>query len=347
MRSVSLGRTGLTVSQVGFGGIPITRRAFEDGVSVVRRALDAGITFLDTANAYLDSEEKIGRAIAGRQRQSLVIASKSAASTKQGILEHIDLSLRRLRTDYVDLYQLHNVSRPEAWEVISGSGGALEGLRSAVEAGKVRHVGLTSHSLDLTETLLATGFFETVMVPFNMIVQEAAEKTLPVARAKGIGVIAMKPMAGGQLEEANLPIRWLCQFPDVEVLVGFEREEEVDQVVQLAEASEPLTQAELEEIDRLRRETGRLFCRRCGYCQPCPQGIPVTNMMVFPSFMRRFGPEVAAQRFGAGFEKFHSCLDCGECEEKCPYHLPIRERLREIIVVYEGIRAGTHKDEKK
>jgi hypothetical protein len=321
MKSVSLGRTGLTVSQVGFGGIPITRRAFEDAVAVVRRALDAGITFLDTANGYLDSEEKIGRAIVGRRRESLVVASKSPASTKQGILEHVDLSLRRLRTDYLDLYQLHNLSRPEAWEVASGPGGALEGLQLAVEQGKVRHVGVTSHSLDLTETLLATGLFETVMVPFNMIVHEAADHILPSARAKNVAVIAMKPMAGGQLE--------------------------LEEVVQLAEASEPLTQAELEEIERMRREMGRLFCRRCGYCQPCPQGIPITNMMVFSSFMRRFGPEVAARRFGAGFEKAHSCEDCGQCEEKCPYHLPIRERIRLVIGLYESIRAGTYSHEGK
>jgi len=347
MKSVSLGRTGLTVSQIGFGGIPITRRAFEDGVAVVRRALDAGITFLDSANGYLDSEEKMGRAIVGRRRESLVIASKSPASTKQGILEHIDLSLRRLRTDYLDLYQLHNLSLAESWEVASGPGGAMEGLQLAVEQGKVRHIGVTSHSLQLTETLLATGLLETVMVPFNMIVHEAAEQILPAARAKNVGVIAMKPMAGGQLEEPGLPIRWLCQFPDVQVLVGFEQEEEVDQVVQLAEASEPLTQAELDEIERMRREMGRLFCRRCGYCQPCPQGIPITNMMVFSSFMRRFGPEVAARRFGAGFEKVHSCEDCGQCEEKCPYHLPIRERIREVIGVYESIRAGTYKEETK
>ena len=344
MNTVTLGRTGLVVSRIGFGGIPITRRTFEDAVQVVRRALDLGVTFIDTANGYLDSEEKIGRATAGR-RDHLVIASKSGATTRQGILEHIDLSLRRLRTDYLDLYQLHNLSRPEAWETISGPGGALEGLQAAKEQGKVRHIGVTSHSLDLAEKLLRAECLETVMLPLNVIVYEAEKKLLPLARSKDLGFIAMKPMAGGELSEANLPIRWLCQFPDVQVLVGFEKEEEVEEVVRLAEAAEPLTEEEEQEVERLRRERGRLFCRRCGYCQPCPQGIPITNVMVFESFIRRFGPEVAARRFGVGIEKARTCTDCGQCEEQCPYQLPIRERTKEILSIYESILAGEYPEE--
>ena len=344
MKMVTLGKTGLVVSQIGFGGIPITRRTFEDAVAVVRRALDLGITFIDTANGYLDSEEKIGRAIAGR-RDGLVIASKSGSATKQGILEHIDLSLRRLRTDYVDLYQLHNLSRPESWDSISGPGGALEGLRAAKEQGKVRHIGVTSHSLDMAETLLQADCFETVMLPFNVITHEAEEKLLPLARSKDVGFIAMKPMAGGEFDQARLPIRWLCRFEEVQVLVGFEREEEVDEVVHLARTAEPLSEEELQEVERIRRETGRLFCRRCGYCEPCPQGIPVTNVMVFRSFIKRFSPEVAARRFGVGIEKARECLDCGECEEKCPYQLPIRERMKEILAVYDSILAGTYSDD--
>jgi len=340
MNTVTLGRTGLVVSQIGFGGIPITRRTFEDAVEVVRRALDLGITFIDTANSYLDSEEKIGRAIAGR-RDHLVIASKSGAATKQGILEHIDLSLRRLRTDYLDLYQLHNLSRPEAWEVISGPGGALEGLEKAKAEGKVRHIGLTSHSLDLAERLLReTDCFETVMLPFNLIVHEAEQRLLPLARSKEVGFIAMKPMAGGELSEASLPIRWLCQFPDVQVLVGFERTEEVEEVVRLAEEARPLTDEEQEEVERLRRETGRLFCRRCGYCEPCPEGIPLTVVMAFTSLRKRFGPEVAARRWRVQLEKARACTECGQCEQKCPYQLPIRQRIKETLADFDRILAG-------
>ena len=183
------------------------------------------------------------------------------------------------------------------------------------------------------------------MLPFNVITHEAEEKLLPLARAANVGFIAMKPMAGGELEDPDLPIRWLCQFEDVQVLVGFERDEEVDEVVALARAEKPLTEEELQDVERIRRERGGLFCRRCGYCQPCPQGIPITNVMVFRSFMKRFGPAVAARRFGVGIEKAAECLDCGECEEKCPYQLPVRERMKEILGVYQSIVAGTYRDE--
>jgi len=311
------------------------------GASPSPAALDLGVTFIDTANSYLDSEEKIGRAIAGR-RQSLVLASKSGATTKQGILEHIDLSLRRLRTEHIELYQLHHLSEPENWEVVRGPAGALEGLRLAKEQGKIDHFGVSSHSLSLAEDLLEADCFETVMFPLNVILHEAEEKLLPLARAKNVGFIAMKPMAGGELSDANLPVRWLCQFADVQVLVGFEREEQVEEVVALAEAAEPLTGEELRQVEHLRRETGRNFCRRCGYCQPCPEGVPITVVMVFKSLIKRFGPEVAARRWRANLEKVRACTECGECEQKCPYDLPIRERLKEMLGLYESILAGTY-----
>ncbi len=343
MNSITLGKTGLVVSQLGFGGIPITRRAFDDAVAVVRRALELGVTFIDTANSYLDSEEKIGRAVAGR-RDELTIASKSAATTRQGILEHIDLSLRRLRTDYIDLYQCHHLSRRENWEVIRGANGALEGLRQAKEQGKIGHVGVTSHSLDLALELMEADCFETVMLPLNLIANDAAKKALPLARAREMGFLAMKPMAGGEFTDANLAVRWLLQFPDVNILLGFENEDEVVDAVKLVEAGVPLSETELAEVERIRRETGRLFCRRCGYCQPCPEGIPVTSVMVFRSFIRRFGPETAARRWGAVVEKARACTECGECEKKCPYELPIRERIKEIVSLYDSIRAGEYNE---
>jgi len=341
VETITLGRSGLSVSRIGFGGIPITRRTFDDAVSVVRRALDLGVTFIDTANSYLDSEEKIGRAIAGRRR-GVVLASKSGATTRQGIVEHIELSLRRLRTDHIDLYQLHNLSKPENWEVAQGPAGALEGLRLAQEQGKVGHVGVTSHSLDLARSLVESDCFETVMLPFNVIIHEAEEELLPLARSENVGFIAMKPMGGGELTDADLAVRWLCGFQDVQVLVGFEREEEVEEVAALAEAAEPLSDEELREVERIRRETGPLFCRRCGYCQPCPEGVPVSMVMVFGSLMKRFGPEVAARRWGTSVEKARACTECGACEEKCPYGLPIRERLKEMVSTYESILAGTY-----
>ncbi|MFH1085065.1 MAG: aldo/keto reductase [Chloroflexota bacterium] len=334
MRQVRLGRTGLMVSAVGFGGIPIQRLDDDGAVQVVRHCLDAGVTFLDTAHGYTTSEARIGRAIAGR-REGLVLATKTHALDAAALRADLEQSFRALGVAYIDLFQFHNVSTRPHLEAVLAPGGLLEIVQGEVVAGRIGHVGVTSHSLDMARELVDCGEFETLMFPFNFIADEPARELLPLCRARDMGLIAMKPMGGGLLGDATLAIQFLRQFPDVLPLVGIERAEEMDEIAAIMAGPAAMTDAERAAIARLRAELGERFCRRCGYCQPCPQEIDIPTIMNFRSFYKRFPPERFFGPWGAvAIAKAEQCADCGECESRCPYHLPIREMMREIVAWY-------------
>jgi predicted aldo/keto reductase-like oxidoreductase len=336
MKTVRLGKTGLEVSRVGFGGIPIQRLTQAEAIKVVQRCLDLGITFLDTANGYTTSEERIGKAIAGR-REQVVIATKTGGRDKTTAQEHLELSLKRLNTDYVDLWQFHNVSAFEAYEKVLGPNGAMEAAQEALRAGKVRHIGITSHSMDMALKAVSSGYWETVQFPFNFVTNEAAQELVPLAKKHNVGFIAMKPMAGGLLEDANLAIKYLLQFENVVPDPGIEKIKEIEEIVDIVDGSWELTSWERREMERIREQVGTRFCRRCGYCQPCPQGVNIPVVINIQSFWRRMPVERLITGWIAGaMEVAKQCVQCGECEEKCPYHLPIREMIVENIEFYEG-----------
>lgn len=339
MKHVILGKTGLEVSVIGFGGIPIQRLTDEEAVRVVRRALDLGITFIDTANGYTTSEERIGKAIAGR-RHEVVIATKSGAVDKATALQHLELSLKRLNTDYIDLWQFHGINSFDRYEKIMGPGGAMEAFQEALRTGKVRHIGFSSHSMEVALKLVPSGLFETIQFPFNFITDEPAKELLPLARQHNLGFIAMKPLGGGLLEKANLAIKYLLQFEGVVPDPGVEKVEEVEELVAIANGPWELTPAEQEELQRIRQELGTRFCRRCQYCLPCPQNIDIPTVMNIRSFWKRFPGE---RFFGGHFEEAvkgaENCAECRECQTKCPYNLPIPEMLVENIEFYKRAKA--------
>jgi predicted aldo/keto reductase-like oxidoreductase len=338
MKSVRLGKTGLNVSRVGFGGIPIQRLTEGEAVRVVRRCLDLGVTFLDTANGYTTSEERIGKAIAGR-REQLIIATKTGARDRDTAREHLELSLKRLNTGYVDLWQFHGVSTPEAYERVLGPDGAMEAAQEALQAGKVRHVGITSHSMDVALQAVPSGHFETIQFPFNFVANEPLAELVPLVREHDLGFIAMKPMAGGMLDQANLAIKYLLQFENVVPDPGIEQVEEIEEIVGIVNGSWELTPQEQHDLERVRSEMDARFCRRCEYCQPCPQEVPISTVMNLRSFWKRFPAE---RFFGGGLERAvdsaRNCAECGECEERCPYHLPIRQMLVENVAFYDRVR---------
>jgi predicted aldo/keto reductase-like oxidoreductase len=317
-----LGKTGLMVTKLGFGGIPIQRLTEDGAVEVVRRCIDLGINFLDTANGYTTSEERIGKAVKGK-RDKVFIATKTGARDPQGAREHLELSLKRLQTDYIDIYQFHGVSTPEHMKAVL-EGGIYEVAEEAKKAGKIRHISVTSHSMDIAKELVKTDRFETLMFPFNFITSEPAEELLPLCRRHDVGLIAMKPMAGGMLDNATIAFKYLLQFPDVLPLVGIEKVEEIEEVAALVEGPHEMTEAEAIEMQKMIDELGTRFCRRCDYCQPCTQGIPISMVMTSRSFFKRMPPE----RFFGGMMdgalgKAAECVECGECESRCPYNLPI------------------------
>jgi predicted aldo/keto reductase-like oxidoreductase len=343
MRAVRLGKTGLAVSRVGFGGIPIQRLTEAEAVRLVQRCLDLGVTFLDTANGYTTSEERIGRAITGR-RDGIILATKSAARDGAKAQEHLELSLRRLNVETIDLWQFHNVSSFEAYEQILGPGGAMEVAHRALEAGKIRHVGITSHFLDVALEAVPSGHFETVQFPFNFVTNEPADKLVPMARTHDVGFIAMKPLGGGLLDDANLAIKYLLQFDNVVPDPGIEKVCEIEEIADIVAGSWKLSAKEKKRIEQIRAEIGTRFCRRCDYCQPCPQGIRISFIMNLPSFWKRFPAETMVAGWAAqAVETARDCIECGECEEKCPYHLPIREMIAENIRFYDrALQAAEH-----
>lgn len=338
MQRVRLGKTKLMVSAVGFGGIPIQRLSEEDAVAVVRHCLDRGVNFIDTANGYTTSEERIGKAIEGR-REGLIIATKSGARTGDGVREHLALSLERLGVEAIDLYQFHGVSSEENYEKTLEPGGPLEVAREAQAAGKVRHIGITSHSLDIALEATRSGRFETVMFPFNFVANEEAEKLIPVAEEHDVGFIAMKPMGGGMLENAPIAFKYLRRFPNVIPMVGIQRTEEIDEIVSIMEGPAEMSASEEAEMVRIKEELGTRFCRRCNYCQPCPQEIPISVVLTFESFVKRMPLErVLGGGIARAMEAAEDCVQCGECEEKCPYELPIREMIDEAVTFWRGLQ---------
>jgi len=337
---VRLGRTGLQVSAVGFGGIPIMRLSAEKAVAVIRRCLNLGVNFLDTANGYGPSEEWIGRAISGR-REGLVIATKTGARDAAGVREHLALSLDRLAVETIDLYQLHNVRSWDDYEEVLSPSGALAAMRQAQAKGVIRHIGLTSHSMEIALEAVGSGHFETIMFPFNFITDEATDELIPLAVREDVGFIAMKPLGGGVLENATIAFKYMRRFPEAVPIPGIERAEEIEEIVGIMESPvTEMTAAEAAEMDRIVAELGTRFCRRCGYCEPCPEGVSVSALMILDSFIKSMSRDVILTGGPArAVESASNCIKCGECEAKCPYDLPIRDMMDERIALFRRFEA--------
>jgi len=335
MRYVKLGKTGLTVSEFGFGCIPIIRLVKDDSVKVLRYAFERGITFFDTANAYRDSEEKIGKAFAG-MRDRIVLASKTLKRDGQDATEQLENSLRMMKTDYLDLYQLHQVAQEEDWLKVTGPGGALDAVMKAKKAGKVRHVGVTSHSLPMAIRMVKSGLFETVQFPFNLIEEAAKDELFSAAREMGLGFISMKPFGGGVIDNAEIAFKYLRQYPEAIPIPGFESCDQVDQILSIYSQSNVMSEQDLEMMESYRSELGRIFCRRCEYCQPCPQGVIITPAMGYPIFVKRMSAPVAAEFCRKAMESVPNCTECGDCIKRCPYELNIPEIIKANYALYEA-----------
>ncbi len=324
-----LGSTGLKVRTIGFGGIPIQRVSEEETIEIVRRCYELGMNFFDTARAYTVSEERVGKALED-VREEVVIATKSGRRTAEGIEEELAISLKNLRTDYIDIYQLHNLSTRDQWDQIRASGGALEAVTKAKEEGKIHHISVTSHDPVLALELVESGLFETLMIPYNYLTPKPAEELFPLCKKHNMGIINMKPFGGGVFSNANTALKYVFNNPDVDVVIpGVMSIAEVEENWSIYEGDITLTSEELELIERDKVELGVQFCRACGYCQPCPQEIPITYLMrAEKQFLRRMGwrPGTAEQMTKA-VEKGETCIKCRLCESRCPYELPISELL--------------------
>ena len=323
----TLGRTGLNISRLGFGGIPIQRIDAEGTRTLMQKLKAEGVNYIDTARGYTVSEEYLGYALEGI-REDFVLATKSMSRDKAGMAADIEISLNNLRTNYIDLYQVHNPTMAQL-EQVTAPGGALEALQEAREAGKIGHIGLTAHSLEVFEKALTYPWVETIMFPYN-IVETQAEKLIQACAEKNIGFICMKPLAGGAIEDATLALRYICANPAVTVVIpGMAEEKEIAQNLAAVTDTSPLSPDEKGKILEVRSALGTQFCRRCNYCAPCSVGIGIPSVFLFEGYLSRYGLEDwARSRYATLTKKASDCIGCGACESRCPYNLPIREMLK-------------------
>jgi len=341
MKTVTLGGTGLTVSEIGFGGIPVIPLSIEDGAAVVRHCYDLGITFFDTANVYRDSEKKVGQALCD-VRDKVVIATKTLRRDAQTAATHIRQSLENLRTDRIDIYQLHNVSNEDTLGQVLAPGGAYGAAKKAKEEGAIRFIGFSSHNVKFAAGVCRRGLFSTVQVPFNFIETEAVDELFGVAREMGMGVIGMKPLGGGLLQRADLCFKFLQRYPGIVPIPGVISKAEMDEIVSLVRSREPLTEADLTDMEKIRADLGTRFCHRCGYCLPCERGVRIPEALGFKSILKRFQGETALNFSRDALKSAENCDQCGACIERCPYELPIPEMLDENLALFgEALKRST------
>jgi len=324
-----LGKTGLKISRLGFGGIPIQRIDAEGTRVLMHQMKELGVNYIDTARGYTVSEEYLGYALEGI-REHFVIATKSMARTKEAMAADIETSLKNLRTDYIDLYQIHNPSSAQLEQVVA-PGGALEALQEAKASGKIGHIGLTAHSLDVFKTALEMDWVETFMFPYN-IVETQGEKLIAECARRNIGFVDMKPLAGGAIEDATLALRYICANDAVTVVIpGMAEIKELEQNMAAVNNTAPITAQEKAAFLEVRNQLGTNFCRRCNYCQPCSAGINISACFLFEGYLQRYGlGEWAKGRYATLPVKASACIGCGACEDRCPYNLPIRQMLKTV-----------------
>lgn len=329
---VKLGRTNLEVATVSFGGIPIQRDGVENTVKIIDSLIECGMNYIDTARAYTVSEKYLGEALLGRRNQ-FILATKSMDRTYEGMKSDIDSSLKDLKTDYIDVYQVHNVKDFEYDNLFSHSG-AYRALVEAKEDGKIGFIGVTIHSVDSLKIVVEKYplDFDTVMFPFNIVELQGKELLLK-AQELGIGTISMKPLAGGNIDDYMLAIKFILADGCCDITIpGMGNVDEVIKNANAWNSAGPLSDDEQLEVIKLREELGENFCRRCGYCMPCSVGIDIPSNFLMKNYLNKYEglQNWAKSRYASFAIKAKDCVKCGKCEPKCPYNLPIIKMLEEV-----------------
>jgi predicted aldo/keto reductase-like oxidoreductase len=331
MRRIVLGKTGLEVNRLAFGGIPIQMVDEKQAVETVLHAVEGGVDFIDTSRVYTTSEKRIGMALQQTDKK-IILASKSKSRTTDGLRADLEISMGELQRDYIDLYQCHFVRDEGEYEQVISPGGAHEGLTRAKEEGLIGHIGITSHSLDFLDRVLDDGFFETIMVCFSFLEPLAREKIIPKAIGKNVGCIAMKPLSGGFIEDAGLALKYALSQAGILVLVGVEHRELFDENWEVFQNSWELNEEERERIEHIRRTYDKVFCRRCDYCQPCTEDIPIQAILGLRSMVKRMGENILREGWRVdAIEKARRCSECEECIARCPYELPIPDLIKKNL----------------
>ena len=336
MSTVKLGSTGIIANKNGFGALPIQRVTKEYAALLLRKAYDNGINYFDTARAYSDSEEKIGYALSD-VREKIYIATKTAATTVEGFRSDLETSLKLLKTEYIDVYQFHNI--PFCPKPNDGTG-LYEAMLKAKAQGKIRHIGITNHRLSVAKEAVESGLYETLQFPFCHL-STKEEELVNLCRERNIGFIAMKALSGGLITNAKAAFAFMSEYENVLPIWGVQRECELDEFLEYSRNVITMTDELREQIEKDRRELIGGFCRGCGYCMPCPQGIRINDCARMIQLIRRSPSKnwltEESQKMMLDIEK---CTGCGKCKSKCPYGLDTPELLKKNLDDYKEILSG-------
>lgn len=340
MRKVTLGRTGITVVQNGFGALPIQRVPMDEAVKILRKAYDGGMRFFDTARAYSDSEVKLGEAFGTGyvKREDIIITTKTTATTPEGFWKDLETSLNNLKTDYIDVYQFHLMSR--CFKPDDGTG-MYECMLKALEQGKIRHIGGTAHKIGIARELAESGLYETVQYPISYLADEQEIELIKLCNEKNVGVICMKALAGGLITDSRAAMAFMGQFDGIIPIWGVQREEELDEWLSFMDDTPKMDDEIRSFIEKERSELMGEFCRGCGYCMPCTVGIQINQCNRMSLMLRRAPSAGWLNEYWQGeMKKVEECVNCGACLPKCPYELDIPKLLKKNLEDYREVLAG-------
>ncbi|MCR5507135.1 MAG: aldo/keto reductase [Lachnospiraceae bacterium] len=340
MKEITLGRTGITVPQNGFGALPIQRVETGEAVRILRKAYDGGMRFFDTARAYSDSEVKLGKAFGDGyiKRDEIFIATKTTSSTPDGFWKDLETSLDNLKTDHVDIYQFHLMSR--CFSPDDGTG-MYECMLSAKEQGMIGHIGGTAHKIGVAMDLVHSGLYETVQYPISYLADEKEIELIEECGRNDVGVICMKGLAGGLITDSRAAMAFVSQFDGTVPIWGIQRESELDEWLSYMTDTPSMDDEIRAFIDSERNELKGEFCRGCGYCMPCTVGIQINQCNRMSLMLRRAPSEGwLSDHWQAEMEKIETCISCGACIPKCPYELDIPRLLKKNLEDYREVLAG-------